>query len=104
VNGLVLLVPPVPYRYGREADREEQARLVEAIDGGAHIAALTLALKGREQRRTQLQHELDVLGAREHLAAFDSAGVARDLHRRVNEWRDLVQRNTPSRAKCSTGY
>ena len=73
----------------------EQARLVEAIAGGSDIAALTTALKEREQRRAYLQHELDAVDAGEHLKAFDSAATARELRRRVEEWHGLVQRNTP---------
>ena len=73
----------------------EQARLVEAIASGSDNAALTAALKAREQRRANLQRGLDAVDAGEHLTAFDSAATARELRRRVEEWRGLVQRNTP---------
>ena len=43
----------------------------------------------------QLQRELDAVTAGEHLTAFDSAATARELRRRVEEWRGLVKRNTP---------
>jgi hypothetical protein len=56
---------------------------------------LTAALKAREQRRAHLQRELDALDAGEHLTAFDSAATAHELRHRVEEWRGLVQRNTP---------
>jgi hypothetical protein len=79
-------------RHEIEVNVTEQARLVEAVASGSGIAALTAALKEREQRRAQLQRELDAV---ECLTAFDSAATARELRRRVDEWRGLVQRNTP---------
>jgi hypothetical protein len=78
-----------------EVNATEQARLANAIARGDDIAALTAALKAREQRRVQLQRELDAVNPREHLTAFDSAAVGRELRRRVEEWRGLVHRNTP---------
>lgn len=78
-----------------EANASEQARLVEAIVSAPDVAALTAALKAREQRRAQLQRELDALDAPEHLAAFDSAAVGCELRRPVDEWHALMTRNTP---------
>ena len=42
------------------------------IAGSSDIAALTTALTAREQRRAQLQDELDAVAAGEHLMSFDS--------------------------------
>jgi site-specific DNA recombinase len=77
-----------------EVNTAEQARFVEAIAAGGDIAALTAALKAREHRRMILQHELDAVDAQQ-LSDFDSSASARELRRRVDEWRGLVQRNTP---------
>jgi site-specific DNA recombinase len=73
----------------------EQGRLVEAIARTNDIGVLTQALKDRERRRAHLQQELAALDARDQLKSFDSPAVARELRRRVKEWRGLVQRNTP---------
>jgi hypothetical protein len=51
--------------------------------------------RARCARRAALQHELDAAEAAEHVTAFDVAATARELRRRVEEWRGLVQRNTP---------
>jgi DNA invertase Pin-like site-specific DNA recombinase len=78
-----------------EAIGTEQRRLVEALAKGGEMVMLTQALGEREQRRALLQRELAAFGAREQLSSFDSSAVARELGRRVEEWRGLVQRNTP---------
>ena len=67
----------------------------EAIARTDDIGVLTQALKNRERRRAHLQQELAAIEAREQLKSFDTAAVACELRRRVEEWRRLLHRNTP---------
>lgn len=55
--------------------------------------ALATALRDREARRLRLQAELAALDSTDRIA-FDAPRVARELRRRVDEWRGLVRRQT----------
>lgn len=58
------------------------------------VDALARALRDREHRRAALLKELAAIDAADQ-GAFDGPRVARELERRITEWRGLVRRQTP---------
>jgi hypothetical protein len=74
---------------------DEQARYVAAIAVADEVDALARALQDRERQRSRLQHELAALDSLDRFSAFDVRQVARDLRKRLDEWRGLLRRQTP---------
>jgi site-specific DNA recombinase len=73
----------------------EQLRFVAAIAAAGEMDALTRALKDSERTRARMQQELAALDGLARLDTFDPRRVERDLRTRLDEWRELVGRQTP---------
>jgi site-specific DNA recombinase len=71
---------------------DEQARYVSAIAIAGQIEALAQALKTNEQQRTRLRQDLAGLDRLSEMTTFDLKRIARDLRKRVEDWRGLLTR------------
>jgi hypothetical protein len=59
--------------------RTELQRLTEAIIAGGSLSTLTQAMKDREHRRAQLEHELGGLDELAQVSPIDAADLAREF-------------------------
>lgn len=70
---------------------EIQARYVVAVAEAGPVDALARALRENEQQRARLHCELAALDSLDHLSTFDVKHIERDLRKRLDEWRALLQ-------------
>ena len=74
----------------------EQARFVAAIAAAGDVDTLVVAIKERERDRDRLNRELAALERLETLSGgFDPSNVERALREKLDDWRELLRRQTP---------
>jgi hypothetical protein len=59
------------------------------------VDALARARQEQEQQRRHILHELSALDRVAQLSTVDVDAIVRDMHRRVQQWRHLLKRQTP---------
>jgi hypothetical protein len=73
----------------------EQANYARAIAMAPEVALLVQAMRDHEQQRLRLREEIAAMETVRHVSTFDVARIKHDLRTKLDDWRELLQRQAP---------